>query len=160
MSAIEYPHKFHFISGICCKLIRLMERTPHWEVNILPPRQREFPVFYGTQRIIKWVHYWSLPEPNISNVHPYFYMIHFNIVFSFTAVWVVQSVYRRATGWIARFPEKQNFSPLNSVQICSAAHTASYPMGTGGYFPGGKGVGALSYISTSSFVFMAQCLTN
>jgi hypothetical protein len=36
----------------------------------------------------------------------------------------------------------QEFSPLHVVQTGSGAHQASYPMGTGGYFPGGKSVGA------------------
>jgi hypothetical protein len=32
----------------------------------------------------------------------------------------------------------QDFSPLHVVQTGSGAHPASYPMGTGGPFPGGK----------------------
>jgi hypothetical protein len=45
---------------------------------------------------------------------------------------------RRATGWTARvrFPERQNFNLLYSVQAGSGARPASYPMGTGGDFPG------------------------
>jgi hypothetical protein len=45
-----------------------------------------------------------------------------------------------AKGWTARvrFPAVQDFSLLPSVQTGSGAHPASYPMGTGGSFPGGK----------------------
>jgi hypothetical protein len=42
-----------------------------------------------------------------------------------------------------RFPAGAvNFSLHNRVQNCSGAHPASYPMGTGGTFPGGKAAGA------------------
>jgi hypothetical protein len=42
-----------------------------------------------------------------------------------------------------RFPAGAgNFSPLHHVQSGSGAHPASYSMDTGGYFPGGKAVGA------------------
>jgi hypothetical protein len=48
-----------------------------------------------------------------------------------------------ATGWTARvrFPAVQDFSLLHSVQTGSGVHPASYPMGTGGYFPGSKAAG-------------------
>jgi hypothetical protein len=36
----------------------------------------------------------------------------------------------------------KNFSLLHVFQTCSGAHPASYPMGTGGSFPGGKAAGA------------------
>jgi hypothetical protein len=36
----------------------------------------------------------------------------------------------------------QEFSLLHVVQTSSGAHQASYPMGTGGSFPGGKAAGA------------------
>jgi hypothetical protein len=36
------------------------------------------------------------------------------------------------------------FSPLHVVHTGSTAHTAFYPMGTGGSFPGGRAAGALS----------------
>jgi hypothetical protein len=36
----------------------------------------------------------------------------------------------------------QNFSLLQSVQTGSEAHPASYPMGNGGSFAGGKATGA------------------
>jgi hypothetical protein len=36
------------------------------------------------------------------------------------------------------------FSLLHRVQNGSGAHIASYPVGTGGSFPGGKATGALS----------------
>jgi hypothetical protein len=35
----------------------------------------------------------------------------------------------------------QEFSVLHIVQIGSGVHPASYPMGTGGSFPGGKAAG-------------------
>jgi hypothetical protein len=35
-----------------------------------------------------------------------------------------------------------NFSPHHRVQNGSGAHRASYPMDTGGSFPGGKAAGA------------------
>jgi hypothetical protein len=35
-----------------------------------------------------------------------------------------------------------NFSLHYRVQTDSGAHTVSYPMGTGGFFPGGKAAGA------------------
>jgi hypothetical protein len=42
-----------------------------------------------------------------------------------------------------RFPAgARNFSLHHSVQNCSGAHPASYPMGTGDFFPGGKASGA------------------
>jgi hypothetical protein len=42
-----------------------------------------------------------------------------------------------------RFPAgAENFSLHHRVQNGSGAHPASYPMGTGGSFPGGKEVGA------------------
>jgi hypothetical protein len=44
--------------------------------------------------------------------------------------------------------EKKIFS-LHSVQTDSGAHAASYPMDTGGSFPGGKAAGAWSWPLTS-----------
>jgi hypothetical protein len=35
----------------------------------------------------------------------------------------------------------QKFALRHIVQIGSGAHPASYPMGTGGFFPGGKAIG-------------------
>jgi hypothetical protein len=51
-----------------------------------------------------------------------------------------------ATGWTARvqFLAVQDFSLLHSVQIDSGTQSASYSMGTGGSFPGGKAAVALS----------------
>jgi hypothetical protein len=47
----------------------------------------------------------------------------------------------RMTG--VRFPEGTgNFSLHRRVQTGSGAHPASYSMGTGGSFPGGKAAGA------------------
>jgi hypothetical protein len=53
---------------------------------------------------------------------------------------IAQSVQRQATGRTAgvRFPARAGeFSTLHSVQICSGAHTVSYPISTGGFFPVG-----------------------
>jgi hypothetical protein len=41
-----------------------------------------------------------------------------------------------------RFTAVQEFPLLHDVQTGSGAYTASYPMGTGGSFPGGKATGA------------------
>jgi hypothetical protein len=46
---------------------------------------------------------------------------------------------------VVRFLARRiDFSLLYSVQTDSGAHSASYPMGAGGYFPGGKAVGVWS----------------
>jgi hypothetical protein len=46
-------------------------------------------------------------------------------------------------GWVrVRVPMGQEFSLLHVVQTGSEAHPTSYPMGTGGSFPGGKAAGA------------------
>jgi hypothetical protein len=42
-----------------------------------------------------------------------------------------------------------NFSLHHRVQNGSGAHPASYPMGSGGSFPGGKAAGAWSWPLTS-----------
>jgi hypothetical protein len=49
-----------------------------------------------------------------------------------------------------------NFSPRHRVQTASGAHLVSYPMGTKGYFPGGKEVGepvSIAERSKASTVF-------
>jgi hypothetical protein len=77
---------------------------------------------------------------------PYFFTLTYpldqilQITATFLGVRIAQSVKRRATGWTApvRFPAVQDFSLLHSVQAGSGAHTASYPMGIGGSFTGGK----------------------
>jgi hypothetical protein len=56
---------------------------------------------------------------------------------------IVQSVYRLATDWTTEGSEfgcrcGQEFSLLYVVQTDSGASPASYPMGAGGSFPGGK----------------------
>jgi hypothetical protein len=43
-----------------------------------------------------------------------------------------------------RFPVGSRISVLRVVQIDSGAHPASYPMGTGGLFRGGKAAGVRS----------------
>jgi hypothetical protein len=49
-----------------------------------------------------------------------------------------------------RFPAGAgNFSLHHRVQNGSGAHPASYPMGNGGSFPGGKAAGAWSWPLTS-----------
>jgi hypothetical protein len=66
-----------------------------------------------------------------------------------------QSVSRRAMGWKVgvRFPVKETFFSLHSVQTSSGAHPASYLMGTGDSLPGGKAAGAWSWPLTSISVF-------
>jgi hypothetical protein len=65
-----------------------------------------------------------------------------NIPFIIRA-WIAQSVQRMATGWMAEGSEfesrkGQEFSLFHIVQTGSGVHPTSYPMGTGGSFPGGK----------------------
>jgi hypothetical protein len=58
---------------------------------------------------------------------------------------VARSVLLLATGWTigVRFlAVAGDFSLPHRVQIGSGTHSDSYPMGTGGSFPGGKAVGA------------------
>jgi hypothetical protein len=60
---------------------------------------------------------------------------------------IAQSVQRLATGWTIEGSEfksqqDQEFSLLHVVQIGCGVHPTSYPMGTGGSFPGGKAAGA------------------
>jgi hypothetical protein len=66
-------------------------------------------------------------------------------------VGIAQSVQRRARGWMARvrFQAVQDYSVLCSVQTDSGVHPASYPVGTGGSFPGGKAAGPWSWPLTS-----------
>jgi hypothetical protein len=40
-----------------------------------------------------------------------------------------------------RFPAREDFSLLYSVETDSETHTASYPMGTGGDYPSCKAAG-------------------
>jgi hypothetical protein len=40
------------------------------------------------------------------------------------------------------YRQRQDFSLFHSVQTDSVGHQASYPMGIGGDFPGGKATGA------------------
>jgi hypothetical protein len=49
-------------------------------------------------------------------------------------------LYDRGVG--VRVPVGSEFSLIHIVQTGSGAHPASYPMGTGGSFPGGKATGA------------------
>jgi hypothetical protein len=56
-----------------------------------------------------------------------------------------------ATGWAVRVQllAGQDSSLLHSVQTGSKAYPASYSMGVGGFFPGGKAAGAWSWPLTS-----------
>jgi hypothetical protein len=61
-----------------------------------------------------------------------------------------------ATGWTAERSEfesreGQDVSSLHVVQTGSGAHPASYPMGIGGSFPGGKAVRAWSWPLNSNY---------
>jgi hypothetical protein len=51
--------------------------------------------------------------------------------------------------WIAKSSNVSAFSFLHVVQTGSEAHPASYPIGTGGSFPGGKAAGAWSWALTN-----------
>jgi hypothetical protein len=58
-------------------------------------------------------------------------------------------------GWMAegsKFEswEGQEFSLLHVIQTGSGAHPASYPIGMGGSFPGGKEAGVWSWPLTSN----------
>jgi hypothetical protein len=65
-----------------------------------------------------------------------------------TGAGIAQSVWRLGYGLNdqgsrVRFPAwAGNFSPHHRVQNGAGTHPASYPMDTGGYFPGGKAAGA------------------
>jgi hypothetical protein len=68
---------------------------------------------------------------------------------------IAQSVQRLIMGWTTQVlefetPYGQEFSLLHVVQTGSGAHPASYPMATGGFFPGGEAAGAWSWPLTSS----------
>jgi hypothetical protein len=73
-----------------------------------------------------------------------------------------------ATGCTARvrFPAVQDLSLLHSVQTESGANPASYPVGSGGSFPGGKTVGGVkltTYIPlvprTTIFCDVISCIS-
>jgi hypothetical protein len=55
--------------------------------------------------------------------------------------WSRDSSVGTATGYGLDDRLGQEFSLLNVVQTGSGAYPASYPMGTGGFFPGGKAAG-------------------
>jgi hypothetical protein len=48
----------------------------------------------------------------------------------------------RPDGWGSIPGRARDFSPVQRVQTSSGAHAASYPMGTGEYFPGDKAAGS------------------
>jgi hypothetical protein len=61
----------------------------------------------------------------------------------YIGTFIAQSVERLAKGWTTQGSEfesrkGQEFSLLHFVQTGSGVHPTSYPMGTGGSFPGGK----------------------
>jgi hypothetical protein len=51
-----------------------------------------------------------------------------------------ENVYRSVSEF--EFRQGQEFSLLYVVQTGSGVHPTSYPMGTGGFLPGGKAAGA------------------
>jgi hypothetical protein len=60
---------------------------------------------------------------------------------------IAQSVQRLAAGWTTEGSEfesrwMQDFSLLYVTQTGSGAQPASYPMGTGSFFPGDKAAGS------------------
>jgi hypothetical protein len=61
---------------------------------------------------------------------------------------IAQSVSWLAAGWTTQ--KGQEFSLLHVVQTGSGVHPTSYPIGTGGFFPGGKAAWAWSWPLTSS----------
>jgi hypothetical protein len=70
-----------------------------------------------------------------------FYLIHFY----FVQIKVIADI-TTTYGWTTEGSEfdsrlSQEFSLLHVVRTGSGAHPASYPMGTGGSFPGGKAAG-------------------
>jgi hypothetical protein len=61
--------------------------------------------------------------------------------------WLYTGIEQLTTGWTTKGSEfesrqRQEFSLLYVVQTGSGVHLTSYPMGTGGSFPGGKAAGA------------------
>jgi hypothetical protein len=58
-----------------------------------------------------------------------------------SAVGIATSYELDNQGVRVRGPVGQEFSLLHVVQTDSGAHPASYPMSTGGFFPGGKAAG-------------------
>jgi hypothetical protein len=59
----------------------------------------------------------------------------------------------QATGWRGSLPGTgKRFSPLYSVQTDSGAHTAAYPTGNGGPFPGNKTPGYDADVSPNAEV--------
>jgi hypothetical protein len=79
-----------------------------------------------------------------------------------------------AVSWVYhRLVPMQDFSLLYSVQTSSGPHPASYSLGTGDFFPGGKVAGVRSwrltsikcwsqewhsYTSASAYIFMTWCI--
>jgi hypothetical protein len=62
-------------------------------------------------------------------------------IISITGAAVAQSVWCLTTGWTIRVRSPagiEDFSSSLCVQTGSGAHPASYPVGTGSPFPGGK----------------------
>jgi hypothetical protein len=51
---------------------------------------------------------------------------------------VAQSVQCLTTNWTTRVRSPTEAEDFSSSFCVQTAHPASYPMGTGGYFPGGK----------------------
>jgi hypothetical protein len=51
-------------------------------------------------------------------------------------------LFNRSRDSVVGIPIGSKFSLLHIVQTDSGSHPASYPMGTGGSFPGGKEAGA------------------
>jgi hypothetical protein len=77
------------------------------------------------------------------------FMENYNVYYGRSSAAVTQSVERLATGWTTEGSEFESLYSLELsrpliVQVGSGSHLASFQMGTGGLFPGGKAAGAWS----------------
>jgi hypothetical protein len=60
-------------------------------------------------------------------------------------------------------PDRADFSSSSCIQTGSGAHLASYPMGTGGYFPGvkrGRGVTLTTHLHLMPRLGMSRSYTS
>jgi hypothetical protein len=69
-----------------------------------------------------------------------------------SAVGIAPRYFLDDRGVAVRVPVRQEFFLLHSVQAGSGVYPTSYPMGTGGFFPGGKAAGADNSLPTSAKV--------